>query len=338
MKKQTSNFFKVFAAVALVAATVGVATVAGARQAVFSVPLYQGVQGSLDLGSWGSGAAQEVDKPVLVGSRAIRITTQGLYQGGRLAFRQPVDLAPAFANPKTYVRMQARFDSTQIGSVGGAGGPEGRSGPPPGFGGPGGPPPGFGGPGGFGGVETARFAASPFDRMRFVLTMANGTQYEMIRPVVVPPSEDPDSYVPLAFPIKAILKKGDGSTAAIPTGDGAKLKEIAIFGDKYQQFIIGEMEVVTDDTEISAASLEEPIVYTDDTITFSGSAEAGASTLRYSWDFDSSDGIQEDAVGRTVSHIFKTGGKRTVTLTVSDEDGIKQSDQKSVSFDVLSDK
>ncbi len=334
MKKQTSHFFKVCAIVALSAvAAVGVATVAGARQGIVSVPLYRGIQGSLDLGSWGSGSAQEVDKPVLVGSRAIRITTQGLYQGGRLTFRQPVDLAPAFANPKTYVRMQARFDATQVGSVGGSrGGPGG--GPPAGFGGPG----GFGGAGGFGGVETARFAASPFERMRFVLTMADGTQYEMIRPVVVPPSEDPDSYVPLSFPIKAILKKGDGTTAAIPTGEGAKLKEIAIFGDKYQQFIIGEMEVVTDDTEISAASLEEPIVYTEDIITFSGSAEAGASTLRYSWDFDSGDGIQEDAVGRTISHVFKSSGKRTVTLTVSDEDGIKQSDQKSVTFDVLSDK
>ncbi|MBC8136777.1 MAG: PKD domain-containing protein [Fibrella sp.] len=326
MKNQTSNFFKLFAVVALAAVTVGVATVAGARQAVFSVPLYRGVQDSLDLGSWGSGSAQEVDKPVLVGSRAIRITTQGLYQGGRLTFRQPVDLAPAFANPKTYVRMQARFDTSQVGSVG-------RMGP-----GGGGPPEGFGGAGGFGGVETARFAASPFDRMRFVLTMADGTQYEMIRPVVVPPSEDPDSYVPLSFPIKAILKKGDGTTAAVPAGEGAKVKEIAIFGDKYQQFIIGEIEVVTDDTEISAASLEEPIVYTEDSITFSGSAEGGASTLRYSWDFDSSDGIQEDAIGRTISHVFKSAGKRTVTLTVSDEDGIKQSDQKSVSFDVLSDK
>ncbi|MBC7808184.1 MAG: PKD domain-containing protein [Akkermansiaceae bacterium] len=323
MKKQTSNFFKAFAAAALVAAMVSVATVAGARQGVVSVPLYRGLQDSLDLGSWGSGSAQEVDKPVLVGSRAIRITTQGLYQGGRLAFRQPIDLTPAFANPKTYLRMQTRFDSTQVGSVGGSGGPGG------------GPPAGFGGAGSFGGVETARFAASPFERMRFVLTMADGTQYEMIRPVVVPPSEDPDSYVPLSFPIKAILKKGDGSTAAIPTGEGAKLKEISIFGDKYQQFIIGEMEIVTDDTEISAASLEEPIVYTEDVITFSASAEAGASTLRYSWDFDSSDGIQEDAVGRTVSQVFKTAGKRTVTLTVADEDGIKQSDQKSVSFEVL---
>lgn len=327
MKKQTSHFFKVFAAVALGAATVGVATVAGARQGVVSVPLYRGIQGSLDLGSWGSGSATEVDKPVLVGSRAIRITTQGLYQGGRLTFKQPVDLSAAFANPKTYVRMQARFDTTQVGSVGGGpGGPEG------------GPPPGFGGAGGFGGVETARFAASPFDRMRFVLTMADGKQYEMIRPVVVPPSEDPDSYVPLAFPVKAILKKGDGTSAAVPNGDGAKLKEIAIFGDKYQQFIVGEMEVVTDDTDISAASLEEPIVYTSDQITFNGSAEGGASTLRYSWDFDSADGIQEDAVGRNVSHVFTKPGKTTVTLTVSDQDGIKQSDQKSVTFDVLSDK
>lgn len=335
--------------VATAALVVAVAGVAAARQGVIALPLYQGVQGSLDLGSWGSGSAQEVDKPVLVGSRAIRITTQGLYQGGRIMFRQPVDLAPALANAKTYVRMQTRFDATQVGAAGGMGF---SGGPPPGFSGGAGFPGGKSGGGGgqrgggqrgggggnFGGVETSKYAASPFDRMRFVLTMVDGTRYEMIRPVVVPPTQDPDSYVPLAFPVKAILKKSDGTSAPVPTGDGAKLKEIAIFGDKYQQFIIGEMEIVTDDTEISAAPLEEPVVYTQDQITFIGSAEGGASTLRYSWDFDSGDGIQEDAVGRNVSHVFRTPGKVTVTLTVTDADGIKQSDQKSVTFEVLSDK
>ena len=342
MIKQMS-IYKLFVGVAVVAATVGVATVAGARQGAVTFALYSGVQGSLDLGSWGSGSAQEVEKPVLVGSRAIRITTQGFYQGGRITFREPVNFAAAFANPKTYVRMQARFDTTQIGSVGAGGRPGGVGGPPPGFGGPPGSSGGRGGSGEFGGVggggvESAKFAASPFDRMRFVLTMADGKQYEMVRPVVVPPTQDPDAFVPLAFPVKAILKKGDGSTAAIPSGDGAKLKEIAIFGDKYQQFLIGEMEVVTDDTDITVSPIEEPVVYVNDTITFGGVAEAGTTTLRYSWDFDSSDGIQEDAVGRNVAHVFKSAGKRTVTLTVTDEDGIKQSDQKSVTFEVTGDK
>lgn len=352
--KRNKTFFSAFVAFA---ATVSVASVAVARQGTVSFPLFRGVQGSLELGAWGSGNAQEVDKPVLIGTRAIRITTQGLYGGGRITFREPVDLSAAFASPKTYLRMQTRFDTTQIGSVGGGrfpgGPPAGMGGPPAGMGGP---PAGMGGGrggrggqgeggefgggggGGFGGIQSAKFAASPFERMRYVLTMVDGTKYEMVRPVTLPPTEDPDSYVPIAFPVSAILKKGDGTAATVPTGDGAKLKEIAIFGDKYQQFLIGEMEVVTDDTSISVSPIEEPVVYTNDMIPFNGVAEGGTTSLHYSWDFDSSDGIQEDAVGRNVTQVFKSAGKRTVTLTVSDVDGVKQSDQKSVTFEVTGDK
>ena len=296
-----------FALVAATGIALVVATAAMARQGVVAFPLYRGGAGSVDLGSWGSGSAAETEKPVLIGTRSIRITTQGLYQGGRIAFKAPVDLAPAFASPKTYLRMQMRFDNAQVSQ---------RN---------------------FRDPFAQRTQTAPFARMRFVLTMADGTRYELIRPLVIPATEDPDSYVPISFPIKAILKKGDGTAFPVPTGDGAKIKEIAVFGDKYNQFTIGEMEVITDDTEISVAPLDEPIVYVNDQITFSGSAEGGASTLHYSWDFDSSDGIQEDAVGRTVTHVFRNGGKVTVTLTVTDEDGIKPKDQKSVTFEVTGD-
>jgi len=302
MQKQLKRTVAIYAAIAV--AVLGGATIAAARQGVVTFPLYQGGTGSVDLSAWGSGEAKEVDKPVLVGSRAIRITTQGLYQGGMLTFKQPIDLSAAFGNAKTYLRMQARFDTSQLTNLN------------------------------FNDPFAQRVASSPFDRMRYVLTMADGSHYELIRPVVLPRSEDPDSYVPLSFPVAAILKKGDGSKASVPTGDGAKVKSIAIFGDKYSQFYIGEMEVLTDDTEINASPIEEPIVYVNDNVTFSGAAEGGASTLHYSWDFDASDGIQEDAVGRSVSHVFKTAGKVTVTLTVSDEDGIKKPDSTSVTFDV----
>lgn len=293
------------AAIAAAGAVVlAVTTAALARQGVVAFALYRGQEGGVDLGSWGSGSAAETDKTVLIGTRAIRITTQNLYAGGRILLKNPVDLSPAFANPKTYLRMQMRFDTTQVTQ---------RNSRDP---------------------FAQRTQSAPFDHMRFVLTMADGKQYELTRPLVIPPTEDPDAYVPVSFPIAAILKKGDGTTAPVPTGDGAKVKEISVFGDKYSQFTIGEIEVLTDDTEISVAALDEPIVFVNDQITFTGSAEGGASTLHYSWDFDATDGIQEDAVGRTVTHVFRNAGKVTVTLTVTDADGIKAKDQKSVTFDV----
>jgi len=291
------------AAVALLAtALLGAAARA---QAPVSFSIFRGeTGGNVQLGSWGSGRAESVKDNVLVGDAAIRITTMGLYQGARLDFSNPVDLAPAFANPKTYVRLQARFTGTS----------------------------------GYGNTDpndpfVQKVLVSPFQRMRFLLTMADGTQYELIRPVSLPPTEDPDAYVPISFPVSSLLKTGGGNRPA-PAGEGTKLKSLGIFGDVYQQFQVGEIGVVTDDTDIDVAPLEEQIAYVGDELSFAGNANGGASTLKYSWDFNDRDGIQEDATGRVVTHIFRAPGKVKVTLTVSDVDGIKPPKTESVELDV----
>jgi len=273
-----------------------------------SFSIYRGEdQGNsnVTLGAWGSGRAEQVKENALAGDSAIRVTTHGLYQGARLDFKNPVDLSSAFTNPNTFLRMQVRFSGNS--QLGGAD-----------------PNDPF----------VQRVLVSPFERMRFLLTMQDGTQYELVRPVSLPPSEDPDSYVPITFPVSAILKKDGKAPAAPPTGDAAKLKSIAIFGDIYQQFLIGEINVTTDDTDIDVADLEEQIAFANDELTFVGNAEGGASTLKFSWDFDSRDGIQEDAVGRTVTHVYRSAGERTVTLTVSDVDGTKPSKTATVKLEV----
>ena len=50
----------------------------------------------------------------------------------------------------------------------------------------------------------------------------------------------------------------------------------------------------------------------------SGSSDPDGDPLTYSWDFDSTDGIQEDATGATPSHTYTVAAAYTVTLTVSD--------------------
>jgi PKD repeat protein len=50
----------------------------------------------------------------------------------------------------------------------------------------------------------------------------------------------------------------------------------------------------------------------------SGSSDSDGDTLTYSWDFDRSNGIQRDATGVNVSHVYATAGVFRVTLTVSD--------------------
>jgi hypothetical protein len=290
----------------LVAAVTGTAAITtayaqgGAASERISIALFQGdlaENANVTLGAWGSGRAERSKDNVFVGDSSIRLTTQGLYQGGRLDFKNPIDLSPAFVNPNAYVRLRVRFSGTNA--------TQNNFDPNSG--------------------ETAKKAASPFTNMRFLLTMADGSTHELIRPVSIAPTDDPDAYVPISFPVSALLKKGaGGAVATAPTGEAARVKQIAIFGDTYAVFNLGEIGVITDETEISVQPLDLPPIFVNDNISFIGSAEGGASTLRYTWDFDASDGIQVDAEGRTLRHAFKKEGKYTVTLTVSDVDGIKK--------------
>jgi PKD repeat protein len=59
------------------------------------------------------------------------------------------------------------------------------------------------------------------------------------------------------------------------------------------------------------------------TVDFDGSASADEwGIASYSWDYDSSDGIQADATGATPQHEFTVADTYTVTLTVSDNSGL----------------
>jgi hypothetical protein len=286
------------------AALAALALSAAARQKdVISFFLYKGENeagSAIRLASWGSGKAEYTREAVLNGDSSIKVTTHGLYQGARFDFKNPVDLSAAFQNKKTYLRMMTRFPGSSGSAFDNSS------------------------------LQTSSVAASPFDKMRFLAIMGDGKQYELIRPVDVPPSEDVDAYIPLAFPLAALAK----AAKTAPTGEGAKLKSLVIAGDKYAQFNIGEVGIITDDTEISPAPLDDQIAFINADLLFTGSAEGGASTLKFSWDWDDKDGIQEDATGRTVSHTFRKAGKFTVTLTVSDIDKVKTAHTTRLELDV----
>ena len=299
------------AAVLVVGATGGLATAAPRQQGgqkPVSLTLFRGEVGgdsNVRLGAWGSGNAEESREAVLTGTRTIKVTTQGMYQGARVEFPNPIDLSAAFANPHTYIRLRVRFS--------GAAASQAAFDPTT--------------------LQATRQATAPFRDMRYLLVMADGSRHELVRPVELPPSQDPDSWSAVAFPLSAIGKTLTAGKTL--TGEGAKIKQIAIFGDRYAQFLIGEMDVITDETDITIAPIDDVNAFANSATPFVANAEGGASTLRYSWDFDASDGIQEDAVGRVVSHVFprstpdnkgNSTGLKTykVTLTVSDVDGIKK--------------
>ena len=69
MQKQLKRTFAIYAAISV--AVLGGATIAAARQGVVTFPLYQGGSGSVDLSSWGSGEAKEVDSKS-IGERVMK--------------------------------------------------------------------------------------------------------------------------------------------------------------------------------------------------------------------------------------------------------------------------
>jgi hypothetical protein len=304
-----SRRFVRFTAAAIVGGMALTAALAQEGGAPVAFSLFRGEENSVTLGSWGSGRAEASkgdNGKVLVGEYSIKVTTHGTHQGGRLDFAKPIDLTAALANPNCYLRMRASFNATQeVIDLSGFG---------------------------------QQKAAASFERMRFVFLMADGSQYELVRPLDVPPSEDPDSYVPIHIPFAALKKAAKKPL----TGNAAKLASLVICGDKYEQFHIGELDVLTDETEISVAELEDQIAFADNEMTFVADAEGGASTLKFTWDWDASDQIQEDDMGRNVKHVFPAslfrGGadlhKVVVTVTVSDVDGLKKPVRKTLTMEV----
>ncbi|MDD5446977.1 MAG: PKD domain-containing protein, partial [Methanocellales archaeon] len=67
--------------------------------------------------------------------------------------------------------------------------------------------------------------------------------------------------------------------------------------------------------EIRAEAGPDQTVNEDTAVYFNGFNSSGA--LNYSWDFDASNGIQSDATGVNVSHVYADPGIYTVTLTIN---------------------
>jgi len=88
--------------------------------------------------------------------------------------------------------------------------------------------------------------------------------------------------------------------------------------------------VTDDDAPVAEAGPDQSVLVNKE-VTFDdyGSSDNICITS-YSWDFDDSNGIQEDATGVMVTHIYTTAGTYTVTLTVSDDADNEASDTLTV--------
>ncbi|MCW3052376.1 MAG: hypothetical protein JWN14_1546 [Chthonomonadales bacterium] len=319
-------------------------------QAVTNGPvLYQGdpsAKSGIKLASWGSGAITEDNKGVFNGgSMSLRIVSHGLYQGASIQLGKTVDLGPYVDNKFAYLSFVLVPPAPPgPATAGGFPGPGGKG---PGTGGAPGAP-GLGGIGGEGGPSSGApgsgggFAGRGQDgglsskplkvtyqtpqamkNVRIVLVTATGRQLETLLPL--DSAVDDGQWKRLSIPISVI----PGIKA-----DDAKIKEVRVFGDSPGIMRLGNIAVIVDQTPITVDSLPNRDLARLASHDFRVATRAGITPLSVSWDWDATDGIQEEAQGRFVSHAFRKESAydrdtnkildNVVTVTVKDLYGIKK--------------
>lgn len=285
------------------------------------------------LGGWGSGAAVEDRSVRLTGDASIRLETNGYYAGGRIIFETPRDVTAQKNDPYAFLEFVARFQPGRrrqqqpMGYPGGyPGNFEGSSSDLPVSGSS---TEGYGYPGGFPGFSPGtppQNLRPETQKLKIVLICEEGTFVASNFPLYLLPARE-EGWFSVAIPFVAF--KGIDRAAT------ARVREIRIFGDARDTFWIGEIRTTTDDEPISVEPLEDMEVSVGDAVEFVAQATGGISPLEYIWDFDFSDGLQEDAKGQRVIHVFRRASPEVrgkpgelqpfvVTLTVRDLGGAKK--------------
>lgn len=239
------------------------------------------------VGSWGSGRAVESSEKVLIGNKSIKITTQGLYAGGRIDFPQPVALFTDGIDPKRYVVFAFYFDDVKTVD------------------------PAAGSPYAY---EVEPYTVPSAGKVRFVFVSDTGVKISAEQ--LTNPLDPDDNWCRVAVPL-AKFKLPEGVSEF-------RLKRLLISTDLPTTLYLGEIRIVTDNTPIKVEPLESETVVVYDEVLFDPRADGGLSSLKFSWDFDASNGIQEESTERVGRFIYTRGGEFTVTLTVSDVDGLKE--------------
>lgn len=241
----------------------------------------------LSLGGWGSGSAVKTKEQILDGAWSIKIATQGLYSGGKIDFTQPVTLFSDGIDPTRYIQFIMFFkDIRQVNPAQGTD---------------------------YTWADVEPYSKPKANKMRFVFVSDKGETVEAIEPTG---AIDPDdNWMRIAVPL-AKFKQKEGITSFA-------MKRFMVFTDIPCTLYLGTMKLVTDAAPIKVDPLDPRTIAIMDPQFFVASATGGVSSLNYSWDFDSANGIQVESTEPVAKYYYRTGGEFTVTLTVSDADGLK---------------
>jgi|CXWL01.1.fsa_nt_gi hypothetical protein len=312
---------------AITATAIGMLAATAAAQHAIYTPVRTLKDQSMNLRAWGSGTISETDELAYEGTYSIRVSTRNFFQGGTVLLEKPSDLAADFSDKNNLIRFTIRVADANLTLGGGGGGTAGdggeRGGARGGVGGLGGAG-GAGGAGGIGGAGGARPGptatinpeAMNLKNLRFIFTTSDGKKSEVYVPINTTKAGE-RNWITVAVPLQSITGL-DKSNKAI-TG-------IGISGDAISTFYVGDIRIVNDSTPISGEMIpnQERNLALGDEVEFRGLGFGGSSVLKYSWDFDDKDGIQNDAEGQQIKRRFRLPGTYKVTLTITDVYGLKK--------------
>ena len=312
------------------------------------IALYEGkpvADSGLSVAAWGAGSGQESAETYLFGGHALKITTLDFYQGARISFATPVPLAgddrilqitlrrggaTLHYDPRTLPGVAQGNNPNPLGSSGQYPGSgqypdrRGRRGRGRGGNGQGrGMTPGGTAPGG----TAAEAPLIPnITKLRLQFVLSDGRQADVLR--VIPSVSDPaagQGWYSVPVPISS-LKFGGGAAPL--------LKSITLGGDQFGVFYVGRVRLASDAVPLSVQIDGPGKAETGQPLTFSAKGETGLSNVRYVWNFGDGESSEPDA-GPTVTHAYTRGDRNeTVTLTVTDVDGLKKPAQATKSIHI----
>lgn len=271
----------------------------------------------ISLQGWGSGSIAEADEMAFEGSNSIRVSSRNFFQGGKIKFAKGVNLTSQYSDKGNLLKFTFNVPGSstpasggrtgggnQLGSGDGAGGRGGDSG------GAGAASSGVGSPTG----QASGAAETALTKIRVVFTTSDGMHGEAYLDVSNA-LKDERGWFSVAIPLQSV--RGLDKT-------NKTITSISLSGDAVSTMYLGQMEVVRDTTPVfGEPNVRELNLAFGDEVTFSATGYAGATPVKFLWDFDSSDGISVDAEGQVVSRKFRREGNFTVTLTIVDIYGLK---------------
>lgn len=310
--------------VALLAA----AAVMGTAQNLYS-PTRPAKDQGISLKGWGSGTVAETDEIAYEGTTSIRVSSRNFFQGGILTFANPVNLTTATTNKDNllYLTLQVPGLGTTMGSGGSGRGPAGAGGggAAGSVGVAGAAGSGASAPGRGAGASGGSSEAPKLEKVRVVITTSDGKKAETYLDLKSMRA-DAKGWFSAGVPLQSI--NGFDKT-------NKEIKSIAISGDNSSTIYIGEIKILNDPTPIyGEPSIREMNLAIGDERTFSAFGYGGSTALKYTWDFDSADGINVDAEGQTVTRRFRKPGKYVITVTIQDVYGLKKPFQATINVEV----